>query len=152
MGWSVGYAAQVIELFAQVNSYESDAVLRKLNRAKASILDQHGRLSVAKFPKETDTHCVERWEAIALELVRCAGITVSDHTIEMAGDKPVFLSHRFDRNDAGRVPFISAMAMLGGKDGESYSYLVLADIITSESVVPERDREELYLRVAFPFS
>ena len=39
-------------------------------RPKASILDQHGRLSVAKFPKDTDTYCVERWEAIALELAR----------------------------------------------------------------------------------
>lgn len=64
--------------------------------------------------KETDTYCVERWEAIALELARRARITVSDHTLEMAGDKPVFLSHRFDWNDDGRIPFISAMAMLGG--------------------------------------
>jgi len=118
-------------------------------RPKASILDQHGRLSVAKFPKETDTYCVERWEAIALELARRAGITVSDHTLEVAGNKPVFLSHRFDRNEDGRIPFISAMAMLGGKDGESYSYLDLADIITSESVTPDQDREELYRRVAF---
>ena len=39
--------------------------------------------------------------------------------------------------------------MLGGKDGESYSYLDLADIITSESVTPGQDREELYRRVAF---
>lgn len=118
-------------------------------RPKASILDQHGRLSVAKFPKETDTHCVERWEAIALELARRAGITVADHTLEMAGDKPVFLSHRFDREDQGRIPFISAMAMLNGRDGESYSYLDLADVITSESVTPDEDREELYRRVAF---
>ena len=118
-------------------------------RPKASILGQHGRLSVAKFPKETDTYCVERWEAIALELARRAGITVSDHTLEMAGDKPVFLSHRFDRNEDGRIPFISAMAMLNGRDGESYSYLDLADIITSKSVTPDQDREELYKRVAF---
>ncbi|WP_139229860.1 HipA domain-containing protein [Litoreibacter janthinus] len=57
---------------------------------------------------------MERWEAIALELARGARVTVSDHTLEMAGDKPVFLSHRFDWNDNGRIPFISAMAMLGG--------------------------------------
>ncbi|MCY3983767.1 MAG: type II toxin-antitoxin system HipA family toxin [Roseovarius sp.] len=118
-------------------------------RPKAGILDQNGRLSVAKFPKETDNYCVERWEAIALALARRAGITVSDHTLEMAGDKQVFLSHRFDRNDDGRIPFISAMAMLGGRDGESCSYLDLADIITSESVTPDQDREEIYRRVAF---
>ncbi len=118
-------------------------------RPKASILDQHGRLSVAKFPKETDNYCVERWEAITMVIARRAGITVADHTLEMAGDKPVFLSHRFDRNEEGRIPFISAMAMLNGRDGESYSYLDLADVITSESVTPDMDREELYRRVAF---
>ncbi|SDQ37771.1 type II toxin-antitoxin system HipA family toxin [Pseudovibrio sp. Tun.PSC04-5.I4] len=118
-------------------------------RPKASILDQHGRLSVAKFPKETDNYCVERWEAITMVIARRAGITVADHTLEMADDKPVFLSHRFDRNEEGRIPFISAMAMLNGRDGESYSYLDLADVITSESVAPDMDREELYRRVAF---
>ena len=35
MGWSVRYAAQVIEHYAQVSPDESDAVLRKLNRAKS---------------------------------------------------------------------------------------------------------------------
>ncbi|MFT6296987.1 MAG: hypothetical protein ACJAWC_000326 [Yoonia sp.] len=34
MGWSVRYAAQVIEHYAQVSPDESDAVLRKLNQAK----------------------------------------------------------------------------------------------------------------------
>ncbi len=118
-------------------------------RPKASILDQHGRLSVAKFPKDTDTYCVERWEAIALELARRAGITVADHTLEMTGDKPVFMSRRFDRNEQGRIPFISAMAMLNGQDGKSYSYLDVADVITSVSVTPDEDREELYRRAAF---
>ena len=35
MGWSVRYAAQVIEHYAQVSPDESDAVLRKLNQAKS---------------------------------------------------------------------------------------------------------------------
>ena len=35
MGWSVRYSAQVIVHFAQVSPDESDAVLRKLNRAKS---------------------------------------------------------------------------------------------------------------------
>jgi serine/threonine-protein kinase HipA len=118
-------------------------------RPKASVLDQHGRPSVAKFPKETDTYCVERWEAIALELARRAGITVAEHSLKMAGSKPVFMSRRFDRSEAGRVPFISAMAMLNGRDGESYSYLDLADVITTVSVTPDADREELFRRVAF---
>jgi len=52
----------------------------------------------------------------------------------------------------GKIPFISAMAMLGGKDGESDSYLDLADIIASESVTPDQDREELFRGLPFPFS
>ncbi|OCW57918.1 type II toxin-antitoxin system HipA family toxin [Hoeflea olei] len=118
-------------------------------RPKASILDQHGCLSVAKFPKETDAYSVERWEAVALGLARRAGITVADHTLETAGGRPVFLSRRFDRNEEGRIPFLSALAMLNGRDGESYSYLDLADVITSESVTPDKDRRELFRRVAF---
>ena len=35
MGWSVRYAAQVIEHYAQVSPDESDVVLRKLNQAKS---------------------------------------------------------------------------------------------------------------------
>jgi len=39
MGWSVRYAAQVIEHYAQVSPDESDAVLRQLNRAKSQSQD-----------------------------------------------------------------------------------------------------------------
>lgn len=35
IGWSVRYAAQVIEHYAQVSPDESGVVLRKLNRAKS---------------------------------------------------------------------------------------------------------------------
>lgn len=37
-------------------------------RPKASVNDQHGRLSIAKFPKPDDDYSVERWEAVALRL------------------------------------------------------------------------------------
>ncbi len=37
-------------------------------RPKASVLDQHGNLSIAKFPKDMDDHSMERWEAIALDM------------------------------------------------------------------------------------
>ncbi len=35
-------------------------------RPKASVIDQHGHLSIAKFPKETDDYSMETWEEIAL--------------------------------------------------------------------------------------
>jgi len=37
-------------------------------RPKASVYDQHGHLSIAKFPKETDAYSISRWEAIALDM------------------------------------------------------------------------------------
>uniref|UniRef100_B0SYI1 Uncharacterized protein n=1 Tax=Caulobacter sp. (strain K31) TaxID=366602 RepID=B0SYI1_CAUSK len=43
-------------------------------RPKASVIDQHGRLSIAKFPKETDDYSIELWEEVALRL----GVTGPD--------------------------------------------------------------------------
>ncbi|WP_236627712.1 HipA domain-containing protein [Caulobacter sp. B11] len=43
-------------------------------RPKASVIDQHGRLSIAKFPKETDDYSIELWEEVALRLAEQAGI------------------------------------------------------------------------------
>jgi serine/threonine-protein kinase HipA len=37
-------------------------------RPKASVVDQHGRLHIAKFPRENDDYSVETWEAVALRL------------------------------------------------------------------------------------
>ncbi len=44
-------------------------------RPKASVIDQHGHLSVAKFPKETDEYSIETLEEIA---PRLAGQTRSE--------------------------------------------------------------------------
>ena len=91
-------------------------------RPKVSVIDQHGRLSIAKFAKETDDYSVETLEEIALRLASHAGIATPHHElIEVAG-KAVMLSLRFDRAGAIRIPFLSAMAMMGAKDGERGSY------------------------------
>nr|WP_246775074.1 HipA domain-containing protein [Bradyrhizobium diazoefficiens] len=78
-------------------------------RPKTSVIDQHGSLSIAKFPKETRYYSIETSEEIALRLASKAGLALPQHElIEVAG-KAVMLSRRFDRNDAVRVPFLSAM-------------------------------------------
>lgn len=43
-------------------------------RPKTSVIDQHGSLSIAKFPKETRGYSIETWEEIALRLASKAGI------------------------------------------------------------------------------
>ena len=99
-------------------------------RPKASVIDQHGHLSIAKFPKETDDYSMETWEEIALRLAEQSGITTPHHElIEVAG-KAVMLSRRFDRSGSIRIPFLSAMAMMGANDGERGSYPEIVDALT----------------------
>nr|UVY99781.1 hypothetical protein K4M19_00091 [Agrobacterium fabrum] len=86
-------------------------------RPKASVVDQHGHLSIAKFPKETDEYSIETWEEVALRLAEKAGIATPQHQLVEVAGKAVMLSRRFDRNGAIRIPFLSAMAMMGARDG-----------------------------------
>lgn len=118
-------------------------------RPKASVIDQHGHLAIAKFPKETDGYSMETWEKIALRLARQAGIATPAHAlIEVAGKK-VMLSRRFDREGAIRIPFLSAMAMMGAKDGERGSYSEIVDAITQYGAQGKTDAHALYRRIAF---
>jgi serine/threonine-protein kinase HipA len=118
-------------------------------RPKASVIDQHGRLSIAKFPKETDDYSIETWEEIALRLAERAGITTTDHELLHVAGKAVLLSRRFDREGDVRIPFLSAMAMTGARDGEGGSYPEMVDALSSHGAQAKRDARELYRRVAF---
>ncbi len=116
-------------------------------RPKASVIDQHGDLAIAKFPKETDDYCIETWEEIALRLADQAGIaTPVHHLIDVAGKK-VMLSRRFDRQGAIRIPFLSAMAMMGTKDGERRSYPEIVDVLAEHGAQGKTDAHALYRRV-----
>jgi serine/threonine-protein kinase HipA len=118
-------------------------------RPKASVIDQHGQLSIAKFPKESDEYSVETWEAVALALARQAGIPTPQHELVKVGGKAVLLSRRFDRAGAVRIPFMSAMAMTGSKDGERGSYPEIVDALTQYGATAKLDAHGLYRRVAF---
>jgi serine/threonine-protein kinase HipA len=99
-------------------------------RPKASVLDQHGRLAIAKFPKDTDGYSMELWESIALRLAQRAGLQTPHHEIVRVAGRPVLLSRRFDRADGTRIPFLSALAMLGLRDGTRASYPEIVDVLT----------------------
>lgn len=118
-------------------------------RPKASVIDQHGHLSIAKFPKETDEYSVETWEEIALRLARLAGIATPHHELIQIAGKAVMLSRRFDRRGATRIPFLSAMAMTGGKDGERGSYPEIVDALAERGAQAKNDAHALYRRVVF---
>ena len=118
-------------------------------RPKASVVDQHGRLSIAKFPKESDDYSIETWEEIALRLAERAGIVTAGHELLHVAGKAVLLSRRFDRVEGRRIPFLSAMAMLGAKDGEGGSYPEMVDALARHGADAKRDARALYRRVAF---
>ena len=118
-------------------------------RPKASVIDQHGHLSIAKFPKESDDYSIETWEEIALRLAERAGIQTPEHALLQVAGKQVLLSRRFDRDNGWRIPFLSAMSMTGSRDGERGSYPELVDALTAHGAQAKEDALQLYRRVVF---
>jgi serine/threonine-protein kinase HipA len=118
-------------------------------RPKASVLDQHGRLSIAKFPRDNDEYSIELWESVALRLAVRAGIRTSDHELLRVAERTVLLSRRFDREGASRIPFLSGLSMMGLKDGERGSYPEMVDVLTQHGAQAAEDSRELYRRMAF---
>jgi serine/threonine-protein kinase HipA len=118
-------------------------------RPKASVRDKDGHLAIAKFPKKDDEFNVVVWEAVALKLAEKAGITVAEWRLETIMDKPVLILRRFDRQAGKRVPFLSAMNMLGAKDHDPHSYLEIAYALTQCGANPNSDLEELWRRIVF---
>lgn len=118
-------------------------------RPKASVIDQHGHLSIAKFPKETDEYSMETWEEIALRLAGQAGIVTPYHELIDVAGKKVMLSRRFDRDGTMRIPFLSAMAMMGARDGERGSYPEIVDALAEHGAQGKTDAHALYRRVVF---
>ena len=69
--------------------------------------------------------------------------------VETVADKPVLLLRRFDRDGARRIPFLSAMSMLGAKDNETHSYLEIVDALRQHGAAPKADMEALWRRIVF---
>ena len=118
-------------------------------RAKASVLDRQGQLSIAKFPQTDDAYPVMQWEAVALDLARRAGIEVPTWRLEQVADRTALLLRRFDRDGDTRIPFLSAMSMLGAADNEDHSYLEIVDALRQFGSQPERDCAQLWRRIVF---
>jgi len=118
-------------------------------RPKASVRDRDGGLAFAKFPHKEDEWDIETWEAVALTLAAKAGIAVPDWRLERIAEKPVMILRRFDRAGDIRIPFLSAMSMLGAKDNETRSYLEIVDALRQQGAHPKADMHELWRRIVF---
>lgn len=118
-------------------------------RPKASVVDRQGRLHVAKFPKDNDEYSLETWEEIALRLAERAGIETPAHQLVTVAGKAVLLSQRFDREGELRIPFLSALALLGAADGQRASYPEIIDELGRCGSQTKADAAQLYRRMAF---
>lgn len=118
-------------------------------RPKASVREQDGSLAIAKFPRPDDEFNIVLWEALALTLAEKAGINVPSWRLETILEKPVLIIKRFDRHNEQRIPFLSAMSMLGTLDNEQHSYLDIVYALAKQGATPEEDMIELWKRIIF---
>ena len=118
-------------------------------RPKSAVVDNDGRLAIAKFPKNDDDRSIPHGEVLAMTLAAAAGINVAQATLLDVAGRPVSLITRFDRDGDRRIPFISAMTLLGLSDGDEATYTDIAEVIRMYSSAPTEDLHELWRRVVF---
>lgn len=123
-------------------------------RPKASVIDEDGRLTIAKFPSRKDDYDVALWEHFSHVMAKKSGINVAETRTIMGEEYHILLSKRFDRNESGkRIHFASALTLLGLTDGDNasngYGYPDIVDFILRYGTDVEQNLEELYRRVVF---
>ena len=122
-------------------------------RPKANILDHDKNLWIAKFPSKTDTIDKAAWEYLAYKLALKCNIEMAECRLEKIGKSfHTFLTKRFDRKQAKRIHFTSAMTMTGNTEesikNKPASYLDLVDVIESCNNVTN-DLNQLWRRIVF---
>lgn len=119
-------------------------------RPKCTVLDEHGRLAIGKFPSIGDTISVTRAEVLALRLARAAGIDAAGARCVKVGGTPVALIERFDRTDDGRrIPYLSAASMLQASREEEHAYTEIVDVMQQRGARPLDDARQLWRRLVF---
>jgi len=118
-------------------------------RPKSAVADNDGTLAIAKFPKPDDDRSIPHGEILAMTLADRAGINVAAARIVDVAGRPVALIPRFDRHEGRRIPFLSAMSLLGLNDGDEATYTDIAEAIRSYSSAPTEDLHELWRRIVF---
>ena len=122
-------------------------------RPKANVKAPDGSLWIAKFPSKHDEWNSGAWEMVAHDLAKQCGLNVPDAKLmNLSKSGSTFLVKRFDREGDKRLPFASAMTLLGYTDGvDDASYLELAEFISDQQSQgqPEVDLKELWTRIVF---
>lgn len=141
----------------QLNTETADDLKLLLNegsplggaRPKSAVADNDGTLAIAKFPKPDDERSIPHGEVLAMTLAVRAGINAATARVVDVAGRPVALITRFDRHEGLRIPFLSAMSLLGLKDGDEATYTDIAEAIRSYSSAPTEDLHELWRRIVF---
>jgi serine/threonine-protein kinase HipA len=118
------------------------------------------RALIAKFSTTTDVHPVVKWEAVAMDLARCVGLTVANTEFVQVHGRDVLLVERFDRpgttgSDSGtlgeRRIIVSALTLLGLDErlGHYATYPALADVIRLRFSDAKTTLSELFERIVF---
>lgn len=127
-------------------------------RPKANVMDENGRLCIAKIPSVADDYDIALWEHFAHIMARKVGIDAAEtRLLTLDGIKHhTLLSRRFDRTEDGqRIHFASALTLANLKDGDNatngHGYLDIVDILIGPAGVANTDAmlKELYRRVTF---
>ena len=123
-------------------------------RPKACVAMPDGNIALAKFSKPDDEYNVVAWEAVALCLAEKAGLQVPKWELKKISNTDVLIVQRFDRQGAvsrghqqWRIPFLSAMSLLGARDNETRSYIEIAYALLKHGAQPDRDLHELWRRI-----
>lgn len=118
-------------------------------RPKSAVRNKDGSLAIAKFSKNDDDRSIPHGEVLAMKLAKQAGLNVAEAEILMVKGRPVSLIHRFDRHGEERIPFISAMTLLGLEDGDEATYTDIAEVIRMYGAHPIAELHELWSRMVF---
>jgi serine/threonine-protein kinase HipA len=124
-------------------------------RPKASVVDPHGELWIAKFPSTRDEYDIGGWEMVIHTLGAACGLNFAEGDYKQLGSEHhTFLVRRFDRvGPEERLHFASAMTLTNHTDGDDdssgVSYLELAEVLINQGANTEQDLRELWSRIVF---
>ena len=122
-------------------------------RPKASVIAPDGSLWIAKFPSKEDDFDTGAWEYLVHILAEESGICVPQAQAQKFSKTGMtFLCRRFDRDGSRRMPFASAMTMLGCEDRQedgNGTYFDIAGFLMQHGAKPDTDIPELWRRMVF---
>lgn len=173
-------AAELIEEGLPISGKHRDIFAQGVGlggaRPKVSIRDEEGVLWLAKFSSRGDRFAIPAVECATLQMAEKAGIRVPEVKTMRLGDQQLMLIRRFDRFwklpggaslDEGsrmssvpgderaehRIPFISALTLMGCDESESrnvaYSSLAKTMLLHCHPDIVRSDMRELYRRMIF---